>query len=167
MKITERLVSAEEAKVLSGETRKSPHIGFIGPDLWNTFTRTYVATINKHMVGVCVAFPLSRWVKLGPLIILSSHQGKGYGKILLTEVVKKNEHAKLFVGSSNPKVHAIIRGLGFEEAPNFLHVPLEVQTYLIQYVFMRASYTYLIDAIRKKLFFHRGKYRYYLRRMLV
>ncbi|MEK9143420.1 MAG: GNAT family N-acetyltransferase [Patescibacteria group bacterium] len=162
--ITRRVLTEDEAHLLSEETRKSHHIGFISSLLWKTFPHVWVATVDGVFVGVCVAFPLKAWVKFGPLVVFEKFQGKGYGRRLLTHAVNQYQHANLFVGSSHPKVHTIIESLGFEEEASIFRVPFEVQRYLIRYILMRTSYAYLVDALRKKLLFRRGKYRYFLKR---
>lgn len=162
--ITRRALTVDEAISLSEETCKFPHIGFINADLWKTFPHVYVATELGTLVGACVAFPLHGWVKIGPLVVMGTFQGKGYGRILLTHAIRHYRNARIFVGSSNPKVHTIVRSLGLREVGSIFRVPLVVQRYLLHYLFMRASYAYIIDALRKKLLFRRGKYRYFLKR---
>lgn len=159
--ITRRALTVDEAISLSEETRKSPHIGFIDADLWKSFPHVYVATKQRTLVGVCVVFPLRGWVKIGPLVVMGTFQGKGYGRILLTHAIRHYRNARIFVGSSNPKVHTIVRSLGLREVGSIFRVPLEVQRYLLHYLLMRVSYAYLVDALRKKLLFRRGKYRYF------
>ena len=159
LRITKRALREKEMDILVEQLRRFPHIGFINARLWRTFQHTYVATVNGDFVGVCVAFPLKRWTKIGPLVIRKQYQGRKYGKTLLTYVVKELNQNNLFIGSSNPKVCAIAKDIGFRQKTSFFHIPFEIQRYLLAYLFTRFSLEYLLDAMKKK--FRSGHWKYY------
>ncbi len=159
LQFNKRPLQKHEIDILVKELRHFPHIGFINARLWRTFKHIYVATVGKNFVGVCVVFPLKRWTKIGPLVIRQQYQGKGLGKTLLTHVVQDLDERNLFIGSSNPKVCAIAKSLGFRQETSFLRIPFEIQYYLISYLFTRFSFQYLLDAMKKK--FRSGHWKYY------
>ncbi len=162
-KIYKRPLQENEINILTNELRHFPHIGFINKKLWQAFQHTYIATIKGNFVGVCIVFPLKRWTKIGPLVIRQQYQGKGLGKTLLTHVVQDLDERNLFIGSSNPKVCAIAKALGFRQETSFLRIPFEIQYYLLSYLFTRFSFQYLLDAMRKKLRSGHWKYYYFLK----
>ncbi len=161
--ITKRALYVGEIDTLVKELRRFPHIGFINARLWRTFQHTYVITVNGDFVGVCVVFPLKRWTKIGPLVVCQKYQDKGFGKALLTHVVDKLTKHNLFIGSSNPKIRAIAKRLGFKKETRFFKIPFEIQCYLLSYLFTRFSLEYFLDAMKKKLRSGHWKYYYFLK----
>lgn len=151
LQITKRKLRDEEIDILVAQMPAFPHIGFIHKNLWKQFQHTFVATERHTLVGVCVAFPLKHWIKLGPLIVTSKFQAKGYGKMLLLYVVNHYYKQNVYIGSANPAVWKLARSFGFRSTHNIFCVPLEIYLYLLSYLFSRFSILYIADAIKKRL----------------
>ncbi len=148
--------------MLAGETKQSPYIGYIKPQIWQEFSDVFIANHKGVLIGACVIVPLSGWVKIGPFIVMSSYQGKGVGKRLLTHVTTYFKNTNVYIGSSNPKVIQMASNLRFQNI-GFVKLPREVKLYLISYLLQRASWEYIVDALRKKLTSKRFVYKYFIK----
>ena len=160
--IKERQLTKQEIDILALETKKSIHIGYIAPHVWREFDYIFVASDGNNLLGVCVVVPLKRYLKLGPVVVVEEHQGKGVGSKLLSAIIKSLGHHNLYIGSSNVQIKKIILKLGFTEV-RYLQLSLEIMMYLLSYIWQRGSLLYLQDSLAKIFRHRRGKYRYYLR----
>ena len=166
LRITKRKLNEEEIDVIVHEQHAFPYLGFVHKDLWKQFRHTFVVTEHNTFVGVCAAFPLTDWTKLGPIVVRSKFHGKGYGKILLTHIVNYYRNRNVYIGSPNPTVWKIASSLGFEKTGNMFRVPVEIQFYLLSYLFTRFSLPYITDSIKKRLKTPHRKYYYFFKRAL-
>jgi GNAT superfamily N-acetyltransferase len=148
-RIVKRNLTEIEISSLTEETKKSIHIGLIKPILWKKFKDIYVFEIDGELAGICAIFFLKKWIKIGPLLVLEKHQGKGVGKALLKKIVAKHPKSNLYIGSSNTKVKKIAICHEFKET-EFIHLPFEIKIYLLSYIYNRFGIDYFIDAIKKK-----------------
>ncbi len=164
MNISKEKLTIQEINLLYEESKKSPDIGLINEKVWKQFKNIFILKNGKELIGVCVAVELKKWVKLGPIIIVGRYQGKGYGRLILTHVVKYYRNINLYIGSSNLKVVKIIRSLKFRKIGGFLSLPKEVRFYILfTYFIQRFSFEYVIDAFKKLLTYKREKYHYFLK----
>ena len=159
--ITRRKLTDEEIGILVEETRKSPHIGLITPNVWKQLPVMYAAEIDNKLLGVCVVVPLKSWIKIGPVVVLNQHQKQGVGSLLLKRVNKDYLTKNLYIGSSNVGIKKIVIRLGFEPV-GFWKLPREVKRYLMSYFWQRGSIDYLLDALFKRLKFRRGPYNFFV-----
>lgn len=161
MCIEKRKLVEEEINRLIQEMKKFPDIGLFTKNLWKDFQDIFVAQKNGNLIGVCTIVDLGTWIKIGPLIVLSKFQGKGYGKLLFTHVMNTYKKKNLYIGSSHPRIWTIVEKRGFQRVGNFFSLPFVIQRYLIMYFFKRFNSDFLFDTLRKKLISKRGPYRYY------
>jgi GNAT superfamily N-acetyltransferase len=147
---------------LQQEVKKSINITLFDKRTWNTYETVYVARENDNFVGVCVVDPIENYYKLGPFIVLSEYQGKGYGAELFEQVIKNLEGKTLFVGSSNPAVRKIIGKHGFETLPR-KNVPKCLKVYFLKYMLKVLDAAFLWDAFKKWVVRGRGRYSIYVR----
>lgn len=159
--ITYRVLTIREQLILEAETKKSPYIGFIRHNVWDSFGKVFVLENKKQLIGVCVPVRLRHWCKLGPILVLSKFQGKGFGKILLSHAFNHFSNENLYIGAPNDRIVSIVTKLGFTKVRG-LNLPIEIKTYLFSYLFQRFSLEYITDAIRKKFTTHRWKYSYFI-----
>lgn len=145
------------------EMRKSPHVGLLTYNMWRKFNCVYVMRLSDKLVGVCAVVKLKNWVKIGPVIILSKYQGKGYGKKLLSKVITDFPDKNLYIGSSSPAVISIVKRLGFTRMKNFFGLPRKIKIYLVKYFLERLNLGFAVDDFRKKSFLHRDGYSYFVR----
>ncbi len=162
MIIKKRKLADKEIDILISEMRDFPDIGLYTKNQWKSFQHVYIAENNNHFIGVCMVISLNKWFKIGPVIILKSYQGKGYGKQLLQFVVRKLKDNNLYIGSSNIRVGKIMESLKFHSINTFIDLPREIKVYLIKHFFQRISWEFLFDAI-PKIFRKSGKYRYFVK----
>lgn len=163
LEITKRRLHDDEIQLLIAELNKFPHIGFISEKLWNRLGETYVATIDDRFAGVCTAITLNGWMKMGPLVVLSKYHGHGYGKLLLTHTVGAYSGQNIYIGTSNPKVATIARGLRFEQIKRYMALPSPIKMYLLSYLFERLSIRFLLDSWKKKFIKRPTPYLYFLK----
>ncbi len=162
MKITKRKLTDKEIDILIEEMRNFPDVGLYTKNQWKSFQNIYIAGNNDHFIGVCVVISLKKWVKIGPVIILKSFQGKGYGRQLLQFVVSILKDKNLYIGSSNIRVGKIMERLKFQRINTFIDLPREIKVYLVKHFFQRINWEYLFDAV-PKIFKKSGKYRYFVK----
>ncbi|OGF99975.1 hypothetical protein A2Y99_01470 [Candidatus Gottesmanbacteria bacterium RBG_13_37_7] len=163
MIIKKRKLVDAEIVLINEEIRKFPDIAYVNNSIWKKFECVYIAYSNNQFIGICVVVMLNDWVKIGPFVILQKYQGKGYGKKLLTYVIKKQKNINIFVGSSNKKVAKILSKLGFIQNTNTFKLSREIKLYGLGYFLESLNLTFLKELIRKKLLFKRGKFFYYLK----
>ncbi len=163
--IVKRKLSQQESVVLAAETKKSPHIGYIAPHIWKNFNHVFVATNGQELLGVCVVVPLRNYMKIGPIIVLSEHQGKHVGSRLLDRVAKAYRNHSLYIGSSNSRVQHVVERLGFSQV-SYWQLPLQIKLYLLSYLWQRGNIDYILDSLTKIARHRRGKYHFYLRHPL-
>lgn len=160
--IKKRLLNDKETLLFSHETQQSKDIGYISPQIFKDFPIVYVAEAKEKLAGILVAIPLSKWIKLGPFIILRKYQGKGLGNKLFTYVINKHKMNDLYISSSNSKVCHLAVKNGFS-LTSFFHLPWEIKRYLFDYLLQRLNGMFIIDDIIKKIRYHRGTYRYFIK----
>lgn len=160
--ITKRNLHKKEKELLVQELYNFPHIGLLNESGWKMFDNIYVATKNSNFIGICAVVYLNSWIKIGPLVILSNHQNKGYGKELFNFVVNNNTNKNLYLGSSNPIVDSFAKASGFTTANSYFKLPIVIKLYIFSYLLKRLNPNYLLDAF-KKLSLKKHRYNYYLK----
>lgn len=119
---------------------------------------------NKKLIGICAVIKADNWLKLGPSIVLQKHQGKGYGKMILKNILKDFPNSNLFIGSRNPAVHEIAFDCGFNEESSFWKLPNAIKLCLTEHIWESFHLEYLKELIRKRSI-QQGPYRHFLKQM--
>lgn len=160
--IIRRTLTDSEIEIIVAEMKCFPDVGLYTRDQWKKFGRVFIIEDRNIFIGVCVVIPLKTWVKIGPIIISKSHQGRGFGKTLLTHIEQSFKDKNIYIGSSNKKVGHIMEDLHFQKINAFYKLPWEIQWYLIKHFFQRINGEFLSDAI-PKIFHKSGNYRYFVK----
>jgi len=161
--ITKRPLKDKEIDSITNDIKNFPFLGYLHKNYWMRFQNTFVVSKRNEFIGVCVVLPLKHWKKIGPVVISSKFQNKGYGKILLTYVTNYYKHDNLYIGSANPQIWKLAGDLGFQGTRNIFQVPLEIHTYLFIYLWNRFSILFIIDAIKKKITAKHQAYYYFFK----
>jgi hypothetical protein len=162
LSISKRKLTDSEIDLVVNEMRDFPDVGLYTKNQWNKFEHSFIAMKEKDFIGVCVTIPLLNWIKIGPVIILKTYQGKGNGRQLLTQVISDNSHSNLYIGSSNRKVGTIVESLKFQRVNSFFQLPSEIKIYVVKHFFQRINYEFLLDSF-PKLFKKSGEYKYFIK----
>lgn len=160
--ITKRGLTVNEIALLIAEMRDFPDIGMLRSNLWREFSHVFILHENHTFAGVCVAIPLEQWVKIGPIIVRKQFQGKGCGRKLLTFITRHYRTTNIYVGSSNQKLAHILGSLGYRTV-SFFSLPNIIRQYLLMYLLKRIDKAFLVDALKKVIFYKRGKYQYFIK----
>ncbi len=152
-----------EADILSEQTRSFPDLGFVNIKRGVSFDTLPILMVEGKLAGVLGLYHLSKWIKLGPFVILEKYQGKGYGKKLFKEVVSKFNDRNIYIGSSHPAVWKLARNSGFWETNDFFSLPWEIKKYLVLYFMKRLDLDYIVDGLKKLIHYRKRKYRYFLK----
>lgn len=161
--IVRRKLTPPEIFELIENIRLFPNLAYVSPRRWKQFINPYCLLLDGHLAGVCQIYSFNKWIKLGPLVLLAKHQGKGLGKLLLTKIITNHKNRHIFIVSSNPKVQHIIECNNFQRISDYFSLPKEVQLFLIKQLIEHLNLLFLIEIIRKKLFSTRGETRLYIK----
>lgn len=159
--ITKRGLTVKEIGILSKEIAHFPDLSLVDDKLWSRY-ETYVLTIDNRLAGICAVKKLEKFVKIGPIAVLEKYQGKGYGKLLFKSVVNRYKKYNIYIGSSNSRVKMMVKKAGFKKLENFRSLPREIKIYLLKYLFDRMNIDFILDDLKKRLFYRKDKYWYFL-----
>ncbi len=167
-KITDviRKLTDNEIIFLNAEIANSLHPLYFGKKEWDSADKIYTISVENKLAGVCVAYNLGNWLKLGPFIIAQNYQNQGLGRILLEKIVKENNNNNIYIGGHNPYVGKIVEKMGFvkRDASSFLSLPKEILFYYLKFFAGRINLKCLSEWIRKKRKFrNRDKYFLYFK----
>lgn len=116
IQIEVRRLADKEITTLMEEISKVPDITYITKRILQKIDKSYIATEteSKQLAGVCSVMSVSKkWVKVGPLLVVEAYRGQGIGGWLINQVLEQHKHFNIFVGSSNPRVQAMLEKRGF------------------------------------------------------
>lgn len=161
MQIQEGKLTESEIKALTDEIEKTQHIVYVRPDYWHKI-KVYIARIGDEFAGVCgVVYIQNDWIKIGPMVVLSAFQRKGYGKKLFQNVISTHENKKIFVESSNPAVIHTAQNFGFKRTSPF-SLPFDVIFLLFRYIFNNFD-VLLVKQHYKKRVLKSHQYQYFMK----
>jgi GNAT superfamily N-acetyltransferase len=141
-----------------------PNLAYVSPSRWQHFKKPYCLLIGDQLAGVCQVYEFNNWIKLGPLVLLAKHHGKGLGKILLGKIIDDHTRTNIFIASSNPAVIHIVESLGFQRISHYFLLPQEVKLFLFKQLIEHVNITFVREGIRKKFFLHRNKIKLFINR---
>jgi RimJ/RimL family protein N-acetyltransferase len=141
-----------------------PDLVYVKKSRFQSYKDAYIVEEGSQFVGICGIYKMKdNWVKLGPLVFLRNHHGKGYGKLLLSKIVSDHTDKNIFITSSNIAVQKIIEKLGFKEVSGYFSLPMIVQLFLIK-TFREHLHIKLFTEFFRKLFtMKRNKRKYYIK----
>ncbi len=164
--VIKRPLSEKEIDLLTKEIAKFPHPAYFSKTDWQGADCIYLISFNNSLAGVCVAYNLGQWIKLGPLVILKKYQGRGLGKILLNKITKDYLNKNIYIGSHNPIVGRIVEKMGYKKRSitSFMKLPKELIGYYFKFFLGRMNITCISEIIRKKFKFNdKNKYYFYFK----
>lgn len=145
-----RRLRKNEIDLINREIKKFYNPVFLSKTHWNELVNAYVAEVSGEIVGICSIAKINDWFKLGPFIVFEKYQGKGIGKMIFKKISDENRSNNLFIGSRNPGVWSIAKGLGFREETNKWVLPNEVKFYLLKSLLWVFNLNYISELLRKK-----------------
>lgn len=162
IKIIKRPLLNKEINLLIADIKLFPDLVYVGRKKWLSFKNIYVAEKERDLLGVCVIYELKNWIKLGPLVVLKKHQGKGIGKTLIKKIVKDLKEKNIFITSSNPLVKKIALSMDFE-VRSFFSLPYGIKLFLIKQLIEYVGLTFFIETLRKKIIFNKKSYLFFIK----
>lgn len=159
--IVQRKLTESEITELVENVRLFPNLAYVSPSRWRHFTNPYCILVDGYFAGVCAIYSFKNWVKLGPLVILKKHQGKGLGKKLLHKIIHDHNDRSIFIASSNPVVQYIVTCFDFQQISSFFSLPKDVQLFLIRQLVEHLNIAFITESIRKKLFLRRSGIKFF------
>lgn len=159
--IFKRKLNIGEIDQLIPDIKKVPQLIAGDRKRWQKFDMVYVVYYKSEFIGICAIVTLDNWIKLGPFVILEEHRGKGYGKQLLSQIIKDYHGHNLFIGSATPAVWSIARNNNFTEV-SLWKMPYTVQKYLFINT-LESCRRGIIGEWTQKLFQKKNKYRCFIK----
>lgn len=162
--LSRRPLTGREIDLLIKDIRCYPDLIYINKSQFQTYKNAYVVEENGRLVGICAIYKMTdNWIKLGPLVFLHNHRGKGYGKLVLNQIVSDHTDNNIFISSSNIAVQKIIAKLNFQEVVGFIRLPKIVQLFLIQSLQEYLHVKLFTEFLRKLFSMKRGVRKYYIK----
>ena len=164
--ITKRPLNDVEIDLLMKDVRSYPDLVYVKRTRFQSFKNAYVIEEDGQFVGICGVYVVAdRWIKLGPFAFLRKHQGKGYGKLLMNQIVSDHADKNVFITSSNVAEQRIIEAHNFQEVSGYLCLPWEVQLFLIKRFHEHLHIKLATEYFRKLFSMKRHARKYYIRKM--
>lgn len=163
MKIIKRPLNNQEIDSLISDIHYYPSLIYLKKSRLSKYAKPYVVEVGNEFVGMCAVYEFNNWVKLGPLVFLKKFHGKGYGKILLTKIVKDYLKKDLYITSSNIAVQKTVEKLEFKEIKSLLYIPLSVKLFLVKQIYEHFHWKLIAEFIRKKITMKNNARKYYIK----
>ena len=164
--IVKRPLWEREIDAIVSDIRSYPSLIYVAKSRLAQYKTPYVLEENGVFVGLCAVYEFDQWVKLGPLVFLQQFHGKGYGNILLTQIVADYAKKDIYVTSSNIAVQKIIEKLHFTEVKGVWRLPLPVKIFLLKQLYEHMHWDMITEFIRKKLTMKSSARKYYIRQVV-
>ncbi|MBD3362509.1 hypothetical protein GF362_02210 [Candidatus Dojkabacteria bacterium] len=161
LRLEERQLNESEISLLMSAIKQITSIFYIKKSMWSAYKYVYVIMKESEFIGVCVVVPFKNWKKIGPIIILNEFRDQGFGRKVFKEVIKRNRKSNLFLGSSNPKIHNIIKDFGCEYTSSFFKIPKEGKYYILKHLFKTMSWNFILEFFQKLPKRIQSEYKYF------
>ncbi|MFZ2206132.1 MAG: GNAT family N-acetyltransferase [Microgenomates group bacterium] len=161
--IVRRPLTETEIDLLMEDIKLYPDLIYVKKSRFQKYKDAFILEEAGSFVGICAVYETGRWVKLGPLVFLRKHHGKGYGKLLLTKIVSEYSNVNMFISSTNIAVQKIISRLGFKEIAGYLYLPYKMIYFLIGHLYEHIHWKLITEFIRKLILMKRNSRKFYIK----
>lgn len=146
--IIQRTLTNSEIQILIDDTKESAHLKYVSKNKWMNFDYIYVAESRGQFVGACTVTKISKWCKIGPLIILKKFRGMNFSQKFIEKIRDEHANYNLYITTSNPAVEHVARKLNFKKISKF-RLPLEIYWYFILNINWIFDLKFLRESFRK------------------
>jgi len=154
-------LSSKEIDILIGEAKNFPYLVAGDRKRWTSFSKAYVMYKENQLVASCSVIELEKYIKLGPFIVLEKHQGKRYASLLVSEIIRKNKHVSIYIGSYTPAIWHLAEKYSFKRIKSFFILPNVIRKYIIIQSLKNSRMSFMTEYLKKRIY-KNSDYRYYV-----